>query len=292
MKVLITGASGLLGKYLFENVPANIEVEGTWYATQQLWTAHRLDVCDVDLVKYVVSKVRPDAIVHMAAVGNVDWCQLNYREAWRINVEGTRNVASVAEDIGARFMLTSSNAVFAGDDPPYHEEQDRKPVNAYGKMRRAAEDAVVYICQNWQITRLFLLYGWEPEGARGNWASKAARRLAQGKRMRVVGDVMYQPTFAGDAARAVWKILTEGNKGTWNVSPGQTVSLFEFVCQVARTYDLDLDLVERIEFADLADLDLAPRPIDSSYDVSKVRSLGIECSGPAGGLEKMYRGEC
>jgi dTDP-4-dehydrorhamnose reductase len=274
MNVLVTGGSGLLGRYLLDAKPEGVEAHFTWYTRCQPWTAYQMDVCDRSQVSYVFGRVRPQAVIHMAAAGSVDWCERNYREAWRCNVEGTDNVLEAAKDYGAKVLLTSTNAVFDGESPPYAWDSPREPVNAYGKMRRGAEDLVARYEGVWQVVRLFLLYGWEPDGARGNWASNAVRKLRAGERLRVVDDVFYQPTYAEDAAISLWWMLAEHGQGYWHVSGGDTVSLHEFVLQVARTWGFDEGLVEPISIEDLPQL--APRPRDSSYAENVDWCRGVE----------------
>ncbi len=153
MKILVTGGSGLLGKYLHLHQPAEHDVEYTWYSTHQSWCAHRLNVYmrqgdrttdrAQSQIDYVFGKVKPQAVIHMAGVGNVDFCQKNYQLAWDTNVEGTRHVMKAAADHGAQVLLTSTNAVFSGENPPYGEDDEREPINAYGKIRKAAEDVVL-----------------------------------------------------------------------------------------------------------------------------------------------------
>lgn len=275
MKILITGASGLLGKYLAREGPEDAAY--TWWTTWQPWTALQMDVCDPSQVSYVFGRVKPDAVIHMAAAGDVDWCERNYQEAWRCNVDGTANVLTAAKDYGARVLLTSTNAVYGGDEPPYTENSPRNPVNAYGRMRARAEDLVLAADPRNQVVRLFLLYGWEPAGSRGNWGSKLLDGWAGG----LVDDVWYMPTWAVDAAIAIWWILGIGEPGAWNVAGPDRVSLWEF----GRAAGVD---AKPIPFSSLKGL--TARPLDSSYDTTKAKNLGISCRGVREGLAAM-RGE-
>lgn len=276
MKVLVTGASGLLGRYMAGCVPDGIDAEFCYWTVKQPWTAHRLDVTNQAELDYVFAKVKPDKVIHMGSVGNVDWCQDHYRDAWRINVEGTRAVISQ----GAPVLLTSTNAVYSGDNPPYSEDSPREPVNAYGRTRKQAEDAVFKA--GGIAARLFLLYGWEPAGARGNWASSAVRKLAAGEPLRIVNDVYYQPTYAGDAAKAVWGALGEWQ--TANVAGNDRVSLYEFITTLAEIWGYNKDVISPASITEFKSL--APRPGDTTYD------LEVACRGIRDGLEAMYLEDC
>jgi len=290
-RVLVTGGSSLLGKYLRATQPQGVEAVYTWCNTIQPWCAHRMDVRELTRdVRYVFGKVKPQAVIHMGSWGSVDGCQRDYRPAWQVNVEGTRNILKAAADYEAQVLLTSTNAVFDGQHAPYAEEADRDPINSYGKMRERAENEVVDYRYKWQVARLFLLYGWEPAGARDNWASKAVRRLGAGDRLKMADDVYYMPSYAGDVARVLWALLGQG-QGVYHVAGDDRVTLHQFVVSVAETWQLDPSLVEPVPFAELAkEFKLAPRPADTAYDLSKARMFGLGCRGIVEGLAAM-RGE-
>jgi len=286
-RVLVTGGSCLLGKYLQVSIPPGVQAEFTWYKNYQPWCHHQMNITEDKDIRYVFNKVRPQAVIHMASLGSVDEVERNYRPSWVTNVEGTRNLLKVAEEYEAQVLLTSTNAVFDGDHAPYAEDADRVPVNRYGTMRKVAEDLVMKYRFKWQIARLFLLYGWEPVGARDNWASKAVRKLGAGQRLRMADDVYYQPSYAGDVARVLWDLLGQG-QGVYHVAGDDRVTLHQFVLSVAETWQLDPSLVEPIPFADLArEFKLAPRPADTAYDLYKARLFGLECRGVKAGLEAM-----
>lgn len=285
MKVLVTGGSSLLGRYLHATFPPGVHAEYTWYSHMCHHTRHHLDITNPEQVAYVLGKVKPEAIIHMAAIGSVDWAQQNYRAVWSVNVDGTRNLLAVARDLGARVLLTSSNAVFSGEDPPYSEDSEREPVNAYGKIRKENE-RIVMKEQNFQIVRLFLLYGWEPSGARGNWVSSAYRKMCDGQTLRVVDDRWYMPTFAKDAAEAIWALLGQGQSGVYHVAGDDRVTLYDFVAAIADQWGFPQSLVEPCSFDGLG---IAPRPVDTTYDLSKIHGLGIHCRGIQGGLQGMWQ---
>lgn len=286
MKVLIVGGSCLLGRYLLASRPGDWPVTATWYTNYAPGCTYQLDVCNPSQVGYVLGRVKPDAVIHLAAIGDVDYAERNYQETDRVNVDGLCNVARACIDMGALLVLASSNAVFRGDAAPYAEDAERRPVNAYGSIRKRAEDELRKTARRWLILRLFLLYGWPPPGARGNWAVTLVEKLSRGERVRLVDDNWWQPTYAGDAARAIWRVLETGQRNeVLHLAGPERMTLLEFGQAVARAWELDEALVEPIHSADLKGI--APRPVDSTYDLAKAESLGLRLSAPAEGLARM-----
>jgi len=280
MKVLVAGGSCLLGKYLALSVPKGVELIRTWYTNQG--PGYQMNVCEQSQVQYVVGRVDPDIIIHMAAPGSVDWCERNYLEAQRIIIDGTKNVLKAAD--GRKVIYTSTNAVFSGKDPPYSEDSERMPINAYGRLRKRAEDLVMEY-NSFVILRLFLLYGWEPAGARVNWASALYRKFHDGEQASLVDDRWWQPTYAGSAATAIWKLLDK-DREVFHVAGEDRVTLLQFGREVVRTFSLNRSLLRGVPSDGL---EVAPRPVDTSYDLSKLYDSGIKPVGIRVGLGHMLR---
>jgi dTDP-4-dehydrorhamnose reductase len=287
MKVLITGGSSLLGKYLLATLPKGWQATAMWYTNYAPGCVYQMDVCNQSQVRYIFGRVKPDVVIHCAALGDVDYAERNYTEVETVNLGGTRNVLAAAKEYRALFVLTSTNAVFGGDQPPYAEDSPRQPVNAYGRIRVRVEDEVLS-ARNWLIVRLFLLYGWPPPGARGNWAETLVSGLKSGKKFKMVNDTYWQPTYAGDAARSIWKLVQGGARDeVYHVAGSNRVTLYEFARAVALTWSLDKSLLEPVDSD--AFPTIARRPMDSTYDLSKLHALGIKPSGVLEGLAKMKR---
>jgi dTDP-4-dehydrorhamnose reductase len=287
MNILITGGSCLLGKYLTDSVPLNWRVAATWYTNYVDLGVPMLqmDVGNKSQVSYVFARTQPDVVIHCAAVGSVNWVEAHYTEAAQVIVEGTRNVLDACRDHGALVVYTSTNAVFAGDRPPYKEDDPRKPVNAYGSLRRQAEDLVMNSL-HWLNLRLFLLYGWPPPGARSNWAVTVRDKLKAGRRLNLVNDAYWQPTYAGDVAAAIWSLVAGGKDNeVYHVAGAERVTLYELGQAVAATWGLDGELLEPVGHD--AFPTIAPRPVDSSYTLDKLYAASIKPRGVLDGLKAM-----
>ena len=282
-RILVTGGSGLMGRYLDRIMDA----EFTWYTAKQPWTRHHMGVGDRDEIARVFAKVKPTHVVHMASVGDVDWCERNYGHAEKVIVRGTTNVLMEAREYGAKFVYVSTNAVFGGDDPPYAPDSERRPVNRYGAFRRRAEDIVAGYGHGWAVVRLFLLYGWQPRGARDNWATRLIGMLGRKKRPSLVDDRWWQPTYAGHAAQALASLID--STGMWHVMGGDRVTLFQFGEAVAGVFGFGADAVDAVHTGDLPTV-LAPRPVDTSYDTAAGSTFVVP--GIRAGLASMLAEPC
>src|SRR4030095_2387185 len=167
MSILITGANGFLGYYLIaqlldkgHNVIATgrgdcrlpfIAGERFQYAT--------MDITDSFSVHDVFNHYKPEAVIHAAAMALVDTCELNQWDAYRANVEGTITVLINAEEHKSFFVFVSTDFVFDGLKGMYKEDDERAPVNFYGKTKMEAEDAVIEYEHGWAIARTILGYG-------------------------------------------------------------------------------------------------------------------------------------
>jgi dTDP-4-dehydrorhamnose reductase len=286
MKCLITGGSSLLGRALLFTKPANVEVEATWYTNYVGPQAgHQLNITDKSQVRYLFDRVQPELVIHCAANGSVDFAEKNYSTAALVNVDGTENILLAARDYYAKIIYISTNAVFDGENSPYSEASECHPINAYGSIKRQAELKVIQYRSDWQIIRPFLLYGWPWPGGRPNWATLVLDKLSKGESLKLVRDVIWQPTYAQDCARAIWQLSIEAPGGVYHVASDERVTLYEFGQKVAKVWGLDAGLLRPVGSEEFTGM--APRPRDTTYNLDKIKGLGVELDGIEAGLEQM-----
>ncbi len=285
MRTLITGGSSLLGRALLDTAPIKADIQATWYTNYVgLQAGHQLNITDKSQMRYLFDRVQPELVIHCAANGSVDFAENNYSTARLVNVEGTENILKVARDYHAKVIYISTNAVFDGNHPPYDEESGCHPINAYGSIKLQAEQAVKQYRGDWQIIRPFLLYGYPWPGGRPNWATLVIDKLSKGEPLKLVNDVIWQPTYAQDCAAAIWKLATEG-QGIYHVASWESTNLFEFGLEVAEIWKLDRNLLQPVPSSEFATM--APRPKDTTYNLEKIAALGIKLDGIREGLQKM-----
>lgn len=297
MRVLITGGSSLLGRYLLQTKPHDCDIALTWNQninavaeTLDLW--YKLDIRDRPEVFNVFEIFRPDLVIHCAALGGVDFAEgdksLNpngYQLTFEVNVTGTTHIIDACNGYKAKLIYISTNAVYSGEQPPYNENDPLEPVNAYGVIKRHAEQATRDLARKWLIVRPFLMYGWPWPGGRTNWAVKLIEELGS-KAYKLVNDHIWMPTYAEEVAETIWA-LSDRNHEIYNVAAPERATLYEFGRKVCDVFELEERLVEPVKSGYFPTI--AKRPHDTTYDLIKLGEAGVRLSDIKTGLEKMKK---
>ena len=274
MRVVVTGASSSPGfKAVVEFAARGFEVVGTYNRNVPPGVDGaefvRLDLADLGALSEFVRRVRPDVVVHMVAVGDVDLCEVERGVAWRVNVEATRALVAAARRVGARFVYLSTDYVFDGERGLYGEDDVPSPVNFYGLTKLVAEEAVRSLGEGFLIVRTSSIYGFGP--GRPNFGRVLVERLSRGEEVYALVDQYLSPTLNTLLARAIVELVDKGLWGGVFHVAGPRLSRFEFAVKLARRFGFDAG---RIRPAYMRDMRwVARRPRDSSLDVSRARSV-------------------
>ena len=225
MKVMLTGGKGMLGRTLCREL-AEFEVIAT--------DLPEADITDADGFEKLLQTIRPDAVIHCAAMTAVDKCESEIELAYRLNELGTANVAKACNNNSVRLIAISTDYVFDGDsDKPYNELDRATGGNTvYGKSKFAGEEAVRAICKDHIIARRSWLYG-----AGGPSFVHAMMNLADGTRpeLKVVADQIGNPTSTTAVARALRNLLQKRElTGTFHLTCEGEASWFDFARDIFR----------------------------------------------------------
>ena len=206
MRIIMTGATGQLGRALIRQRPAGTEITTI--------SSSDLNLADARAVLAAVTTAQPDMILHCGAMTDVDGCERLPEAAYRANALATQNVAAAAQGIGAALVYISTNYVFDGEaDHPYNEFADPRPLSVYGHTKLAGERAVRALCPRHYIVRTAMLYD---ETGR-NFVNTMLRLAHQQPELAVVEDQVGNPTYAGDLAAAVWRLVQLPAFGTYHL---------------------------------------------------------------------------
>lgn len=262
MRVLVTGAGGMLGRAVVERFEAaGVEMTAASH--------DRLDVCDRDAVLQAVTTLRPDAVVHLAAWTAVDDCERDLDRAYRINAVATRHVAEASRRAGAHLLYVSTDYVFDGTkDSPYHEWDAPRPLSVYGHSKLAGEreagpEATV-VRTSWLVGR---------HGA--NILKTILRLAAAHETISFVDDQRGHPTIADDLARVLHRLVAERRPGVFHVTNQGAVSWCGFARSVMEAAGYDPGRVQPITAAQLDPPRAAPRPANSVLDNAALRLSGV-----------------
>ena len=288
MKLLITGAHGLLGRTLLET---------DWGAGVELVACGRrpapvggvecrvVDLTDPAEVRELISDERPHRVVHTAAQTNVDLCETGPAPARRINVDAVANLAAACAASGSGVVHLSTDYVFDGAAGPYSEEDETNPLSHYGRMKLASEALVLEGGGPGLVVRTLWLYGHRRD-TRPNLVTWPLAALARGEPVRVVNDQWGNPTPVADLARALVELCRRDAAGLFHVGGASFLSREELVRRVAAFFRVDDGGVEAVTTAETGQA--AVRPLRSGLRSGRLQGeLGWAPADLETGLARM-----
>jgi dTDP-4-dehydrorhamnose reductase len=235
----------------------------------------QMDITVSENIHAVFEKFKPEAVIHAAAEAQPDTCELNREQADLVNTKATAFLLDAAQKHGSFFTYVSTDFVFPGTGGPYKEEDETGPVNYYGLTKLRSEKLVRDYLYGWAIVRTVLVYGTTLVGTRTNIISWVLGELQKAKPIRVVGDQLRTPTFAGDLAAALLMITKGKHQGVWHISGKDMLSPHDIALMVAEHMQLDASLITKVDASTFTQP--AVRPLRTPFDISKARkSLGYE----------------
>ncbi len=284
-KVLIIGASGLVGNTLYRILSSQYQVEGT-YCGYPCECLVRLDISDRRSVEKVIESFNPDCVFLPAAMTNVDLCEDNKDACIRVNVEGVNNVVSVIKDHPCKLVYFSTEYVFDGKNGPYSEDDKPNPINVYGKAKLEAEYIISSLLKDYLIIRTTGIYGWEPQGK--NFVMGLIRRNRLKETVKVPVDQISTPTYVEDLAVTSLELVHSGKKEIYNVAGSSLINRLEFANFIADEFGLNKRLIRGIKTEDL--MQKAARPLAAGLKIDKISGeLNIHMSSAVEGLKLMKR---
>jgi dTDP-4-dehydrorhamnose reductase len=262
MKILVTGAGGLLGGELARGFPLRGH-EVTALARDGL------DITDATAVRRVFGALRPDAVVNCAGYTRVDPAQADQAGALAVNRDGARNLAEAATEVGATLAHVSTDYVFGGDENrrvPYRTDDAPDPVQRYGDTKLAGEKAVLAAGDRHLVVRVSWLFG----GDRSGFVAPVVRAAREGRHLRLVSDSVSRPTWSRTVEEVLEALLRVGAHGVWHACDGGETTRLEQGREALRVAGVHAE-VEPVTRAEL--WPEVPRPAYSVLDLSATEAL-------------------
>jgi dTDP-4-dehydrorhamnose reductase len=254
MRILITGASGLLGLNLALEAAKDHDVVGTvkdHLINTDAFTVLHTDLLAPGAVEELLNESQPDWIIHCAALADVDACEIDPLQAQQLNSELPRKLATYVGRGGARLLHVSTDAVFDGRRGNYTERDTPNPLSVYARTKLAGERAVADTNPDAIIARVNL-FGWSLSGTR-SLAEFFFNNLVDGNRVFGFTDVYFCPLLVNDLAQIFLKMLGGDLRGLYHVLSRECVSKYEFGAAIAQRFGFDQGLITptSIESGDL-----------------------------------------
>lgn len=275
MKVLITGACGLLGAHLLAALSRRHQVVGIdrhpWWGDQpaevllgELGTA--------GLISDAVASVAPDVLIHCAAMANVDACEQDPARAYACNANITRDIAR-AVPAHCLLVYITTDGIFMGDTPFANEELLPCPRTVYGRSKLHGEWDVKLATNNHLIVRTNF-YGWS-SGRKQTSAEWLYHALEIAQSITLFDDFFFTPIYVVDFVTRLDLLMEGGHRGTFHLCGKERVSKYQFGCLMAKAAGFSMKHVRR---GSLHDSRLpAPRPEDMSLDSERFRkAVGVD----------------
>lgn len=292
-KILLTGSNGLLGQKLVQlildkgeyELIATARGENRLPALQAGKGVYRsLDVTNREEVYQTIAECKPDYVIHTAAMTNVDQCESERAECWKLNVDAVQYLAEACEAHGTFLLHLSTDFIFDGAAGPYSETAEANPLSYYGESKLAAEQILLKAHQlRWSIARTILVYGIAHDMSRSNIILWVKNSLENQKAIKVVDDQWRTPTLAEDLALGCYLIVKHQATGIFNISGKDLLTPWEMANQTADFFGLDKSLMTRADSSTFTQP--AKRPARTGFIIEKAeKQLGYRPHSFAEGI--------
>lgn len=273
MRVLVTGGSGLLGAEIvrqLQQTGADEVFAGYNEHTPRAGNLIHLDLTRIQDISTIIQKVRPNVILHTAAVTDVDLCEQKPELANLVNGEATKRIGEAAGTLNSYVVYVSTDYVFDGKTGSYREDAAPHPVNLYGESKLLGEMTLKESGTRHCIARTSVVYGCGREH-RSNFAKWVLKQLQSRQPVRVLKDHFASPTLNQNLAGMLIETAMKRLEGTIHLAGATRIDRYNFALQIAQAFGLDQSLVQAVKRDSINWV--ANRPQDSSLNVEKASRL-------------------
>ena len=275
-KILITGASGQLGNSVLNQLYGKYELLATDINSNNINKLNIpfafLNIIDFKQIKSTLSNFNPNVIINLAALTDVDKCELNPDKAYLLN---TKSVEMLSDNFDGQFIQISTDYVFDGYNGPYSEDDNTNPLSIYGKTKLEVEKVLQDFGKNWCILRTNVLFDYyrSTEASFIKWVFDS---LKSNKSIKVVDDQWNNPTWTQSLAEVIELVINKNVKGLYNYGGADYLNRFEFAQIIADIFNLDKTLILPIDTDNLNQA--APRPLKGGLKTEKIeKEFDIKC---------------
>ena len=266
--ILITGAYGQLGDACAKHLKNDFKLILSGISPAN--SGVNLDITSKNSIEKVLLETNPDVILNLAALTDVDGCELDPEKAKNVNINGVKNLC---RDFNGHFIQISTDYVFNGESGPYSEEDETNPKSVYGKTKLFADNWLLDNYPKLTIIRTNVLYSYTNR-TKASFLKWVVESLDSKHKIKVVNDQWNNPTWTESLSAVINKIIDNQLFDLYNYGDRDILNRFEFSLLISKVFDLDSSLIMPITSDQLNQI--APRPKKSGLYTKKIESkLGI-----------------
>ncbi len=266
MKFLITGSAGLVGSQVVKDLTQqNHTVYSCYYNSKpEHGIATKLDLTNQDTIRDTINKIKPDKIIHLAAMTGVDLCEEKPELAMKINADATKILARQAAKSNCFFVYVSTDYIFDGINGMKKESDTPNPLGYYGKSKLAGEIALSKLASPYAIARTSTPFGLHK--TKKSFPIWVKENLESKKDIPVLVDQITSPTYVPNLSGMLIEIATRQLVGIYHTAGASSISRYNLAEMISEKLNLDKKFLRP---ASIGEMDWkAQRPKDSSLDVS------------------------
>jgi len=247
MIILITGGSGKLGdnltKFLLKHDYETHYTFNTYPCNISGAVRHKLDVTSKKETSKLIKKVNPDLVIHTSAVTDLELCEKNKKLAYKVNVEGTKNVVNASKEPKSKIVYMSTSNVFSGDKKVYHEDDIPEPSNYYAFTKLIGENIVSESNLPFLILRTDQLYFWTNRIGKKTFVERVLDKLIKNKPVEIFVDWYNTPTLIPNFSYATFKLIRKNKCGLYHVVGPDYINRYKWALEIANIFGYDETLI-------------------------------------------------
>lgn len=267
-KILVIGASGLIGRAMSEALGSDRNWIGTYYK-RVIPGGVKLDITDPGQVKRAFAEIMPTHVIHCAQLtGGVDFCEKNPVLAKDFHYNATINLCTECLKYKARFIFISSECVFDGKKESYVESDKPSPLSVYGRWKAESEAWIKNNLKDYIIVRSMSVYGWDPLTKTPNAVMNVYSSILKGEKIHIPVYRWGNPTHVKDLAKGILELTLSKESGIFHVVGATFINRYEWLKKTCEVLGWDSSLLLPL---DQLQQDLAVRPSKINLDTQKFR---------------------
>lgn len=274
-RVYIAGCGGMLGKSVYETFRKVAQVRATDIDVNEPWLSYA-DVRDYSDISKSILEFRPHAIINLAALTDMEYCEENWENAWQTNALGAENIGLIANMLDVPYLYISTAGIFGGEKECFSDFDTPNPLSYYAKSKYAGELFVREHINKYYVVRAGWMMGGGPDKDK-KFVNKIYKQLEGGAtELNVVDDKLGTPTYTVDFARGLLKLFESDLYGVYNQVCEGSCSRYDVAVEFVRLLGLGQTVkINRVSSDFFKQEYFAPRPPSEKLLSIKLKARGL-----------------